>query len=305
MEISYSLSSPNYVIDSVTIGFFDGCHLGHRRLLSRLSSYEGKSGVITFDIHPQTLLSSSSPMLITTIKEKLAIFANLSVDHTFVLPFTREFANQSAEEFLSLIHNTLRCKRLILGYDSRFGKDGLGNITSLCPLATILNIELMKIPPYYVDGEIVSSKKIREFLSRGDLVKANAFLGYPYQYSGEVIQGKRIGRCLGVPTINIQQQSALLPHGVYACEVVHKATYYQGIMNLGLAPTVQREGLVLEAHLFEFSGNLYGERVTVIPRKFIRAEQTFASKESLKQAMLKDTKVAKSFFNSPSYVKTV
>ncbi|MEF9519953.1 bifunctional riboflavin kinase/FAD synthetase [Chlamydia crocodili] len=302
METFYSLTSIPSSVDSITIGFFDGCHLGHKQLLTALSSFSGTSGIITFDLHPQAILQSPTPKLITSTKERFLLLQDFSIDYLCILPFTKDFANQSAESFILSLHQILKCKHLILGYDSRLGKGGQGNATTLQPLTKSLGIEIIEIPPYKIDNEIVSSKKIRQFLTQGDLDNANRHLGYSYKYIGKIETGYGLGTKLGVATINLPQEQCLLPYGVYACEIEHRNTSYQGIMNLGEAPTIGRNSLCLEAHLFNFSGNLYDEIVSVIPKKFLRKEKKFPSREDLSKAIHKDIIDAKVFFTT-NYVR--
>ncbi|BAE81317.1 riboflavin biosynthesis protein [Chlamydia felis Fe/C-56] len=298
METFYSLTSIHSSVDSITIGFFDGCHLGHKKLLSVLSSYPGSSGIITFDSHPRAILQSPTPKLITNTKERILLLQDFSIDYLCILPFTQSFADKSAESFILSLHQTLGCKRLILGYDSRLGKGGEGNAQTLQPLADSLGIEIIEVPPYKIDNEIVSSKRIRQFLVQGDLDNANRHLGHSYKYVGKIETGYGLGTQLGVATINLPQEQCLLPYGVYACEIEHQAKVYQGIMNIGEAPTVERNSLCLEAHLFDFSGDLYGEIVSVIPKKFLRQEERFPSQEDLSQAIRTDINNAKAFFST-------
>ncbi|WP_348664009.1 bifunctional riboflavin kinase/FAD synthetase [Chlamydia vaughanii] len=298
MEISYSLASIPFPLDSITIGFFDGCHLGHKKLLMTLSSYPGTSGIITFDVHPQAILKSPGPKLIISTEERLQRLQDFPVDCLGILPFTQSFSNQSAESFILSLHQTLHCKRLILGYDSRLGKGGTGNAQSLRPLTESLGIEIIEVPPYKMGDEIISSNRIRQFLSQGDIDRANSCLGHAYKYSGKIEAGYGLGSQLGVATINLPQEQCLLPYGVYACEIEHNDKSYLGIMNLGHAPTVGRNSLCLEAHLFDFSGNLYNETVSVIPKKFLRKEKTFTSREKLSTAIHEDIREAKMFFST-------
>ncbi|AAP05208.1 bifunctional riboflavin kinase/FAD synthetase [Chlamydia caviae] len=298
MEILYSLATVPSSVDSITIGFFDGCHLGHKQLLTVLSSYSGTSGIITFDLHPRSILQPSLPKLITSTRERFLLLQDFQIDYLYILPFSKSFADQSAESFILSLHQILKCKRLILGYDSKLGKDGQGDAVTLKPLADSLGIEIIEVPPYKIDNEIVSSKRIRQFLIQGDLDSANRHLGHSYKYVGKIETGYGLGIQLGVATINLPQEQCLLPYGVYACEIEHNSITYQGIMNLGEAPTVGRNSLCLEAHLFDFSGNLYGETVSVIPRKFLREEKKFPSREDLSKAIRKDIAEAKAFFTT-------
>lgn len=298
MEIIYNLHQLP-PIDTITIGFFDGCHKGHQSLLSFLSSFSGCKGIITFDTHPkQVLVETEKPILITKNQERLSLLQQFNIDYLCVLPFTKFFANQSAKEFLQSLYTMISPSTLVLGHDSKFGKDKMSVSNSLSYIANQLGIRIIQYPPYTIDNEIVSSQKIRTYLKTGNLAKANAFLGYPYSFQGIVNQGLGIGCGLGVRTINLYQQDNLLPLGVYACEIHTSNTKYQGVMNLGFAPTVNRQQLCVEAHLFHYSGNLYNQTVVITPKKFIRKEILFASKQELKHAILNDIHLAKQYFCS-------
>ncbi|SPN73464.1 Riboflavin biosynthesis protein ribF,bifunctional riboflavin kinase/FMN adenylyltransferase,FAD synthase,riboflavin biosynthesis protein RibF,Riboflavin kinase [Chlamydia serpentis] len=296
MEIAYSLAS-SFSIDSVTVGFFDGCHLGHSKLLSVLTSYPGSSGIITFDTHPQKVLSLAPIKLINTTDERLNLLQMVPVDWLGVLTFDENFAHQSAKEFISLLYDSLKCKRLILGYDSCIGKEKQNDTHVLRSLGKSFDIEIIRVPPYHIGEVVVSSKVIRQFLIEGNLELAKRFLGRPYKLSGIITKGSGIGSTLGFPTINLRVEESLLPFGVYACEVLYEGTIRLGIMNLGTAPTFGRESLCLEAHIFSFSQNLYGEKVSIIPRKFLRKEQKFQSQEALTKAIEQDILHAQNFFN--------
>ena len=302
MEIFYSLASIDFPLDSITIGFFDGCHLGHQKLLNCLSSYPGRSGIITFDVHPQEILQPPGPRLIISKNEKLQRLQSFPIDCLCILPFTKSFSNRSAENFICSLHQVLRCKRLVLGYDSRLGKGGLGNATTLRPLTNALGMEITEVPPCKINNEIVSSKKIRQFLSQGDLERANKHLGYTYMFSGTITSGCGLGTQLGTATINLPLEDSVLLCGVYACKIEHNKQCYLGVMNLGYAPTVNRNALCLEAHLFDFQENIYNETVSVIPQKLLRKEKKFSSRTELAQAIRQDIQNAKNFFSN--YART-
>lgn len=303
MEIFYNLASVPFALDSITIGFFDGCHLGHHSILSFLSSYSGTTGIITFDTHPKEVLFQKSPKLITNTQQRLSLLQKYAISCLCMHPFTQEFANQSAEDFILFLHRHVRCKRLILGYDSTLGKEGKGTKATLKPLTDSLGIELISLPPYTVNQEVASSEKIRHLLEQGDLEKANQYLGYAYHYRGKVQTGCGLGQQLGVATINLPEAHFLLPHGVYACEIYTEYSgVYLGAMNLGIAPTTGRNSLCLEAHLFDFSGDLYNTVVTIIPKKLLRKEQKFSSKQELSARIRQDIMRTKEYFSN--YVKT-
>ncbi|ANH79063.1 bifunctional riboflavin kinase/FAD synthetase [Candidatus Chlamydia sanziniae] len=303
MEIAYSFASSTS-IDSVTVGFFDGCHLGHSKLLSVLTSYPGTSGIITFDPHPQAILSSP-PKLITNRQERLKLLQAFPIDFLCILSFDFKLANQSADTFISSLHEQLKFKRLILGHDSRLGKGGQGNVNTLIPLGKSLGIEIVQVSPCYVDGILVSSNRVRNLLIEGHLELAYRYLGYPYTFLGKVAEGYGIGSDLGFATINLPREESLLPLGVYACEICHKNKNYLGVMNLGIAPTIKRNSLCVEAHLFNFFGNLYDEEVAIIPRKFLRKEKKFSSRVTLVNAIRQDISNAQNFFknNTFNYVR--
>lgn len=222
------------------------------------------------------------------------MLTDCNIDYLAVLPFNRELANKKAEHFILSIYKTLRPSRILLGYDSRLGKDGLGTAQTLKPFVSSLGMSLEEVPPLCIDGTIVSSRKIRQFLREGDLLSAEKFLGRPFSYTGIVSRGQGIGSSLGYATINLPLTHSLLPLGVYSCEVKIEQQSYLGVMNLGMAPTIQRRQLCLEAHILDFSKDLYEKRVTIIPKKFLRKEQAFSSVEELALAIQEDIRKARS-----------
>lgn len=302
MEIIYDLCSLSTPIDVVTLGFFDGCHLGHQSLFSTLASFSGTRGILTFDQHPQQILNPTQTQpLISSSHERLSLLSQNAIEYLCVLPFTRRLANQTALEFLSFLQETIRPQTLLLGYDSQIGSDRQTPL-QMAQLAEPLGIYVMHIPPLHVNGEIVSSKRIRSLLAKGNLDHANTLLGYPYYFKGSVHKGAGIGGHLGIRTINIFQEQTLLPLGVYACEIHISGSEYQGVMNLGFAPTMNRNLLCLEAHIFSFHEDVYDQNVRVIPRKFLRKEKKFPSKESLREAILKDIEETKLLFSNEHLV---
>ncbi|AVM88135.1 bifunctional riboflavin kinase/FAD synthetase [Chlamydia muridarum str. Nigg] len=293
MDLSYSLLPSSDPIESITIGFFDGCHLGHQALLSSLKQFPGKSGVITFSEHPKHTLSNSPPETITSLEERIQLLTNCHIDYLAILPFNQEIANEEAEMFILSLYESLHPSRIIFGYDSRLGRGGLGNAQTLKPFASSLGISLEEIPPLSINGTIVSSRKIRQFLREGDLLSAEKFLGRPFSYTGTVTRGQGIGSSLGYATINLNLTRSLLPLGVYSCSIKIGRESYLGVMNLGMAPTVQRNQLCLEAHILDLSADLYEQRVTVIPKQFLREEKTFSSQKELALAIQEDIRKAR------------
>lgn len=293
MDLFYSLLPSSNPVESVTIGFFDGCHLGHQALLSFLTKFPSKSGVITFSQHPEHTLSNSPPETITSLEERIQLLAGCGIDYLAVLPFNQEIANQEAEPFIQSIYKTLRPSRIVLGYDSRLGKGGLGTAQTLRPFAASLGISLEEVPPLQIEGTIVSSRKIRQFLRKKDLCSAEKFLGRPFSYTGKVAHGRGIGASFGYATINLPLTHSLLPLGVYTCTIVIEGFSYAGVMNLGMAPTMQRHQLCLEAHILDFSEDLYDKSITVIPEQFLREEKLFSSKDELVLAIQEDIRQAR------------
>lgn len=297
MEIVSSLKAISHPIDTITIGFFDGCHLGHSQLLNYVAMCPGTSAIITFPAHPQQYLSQSAPCLITTVQQKLALLSAFAIDSIILLPFDKKIASETARSFLTHLCETLHIRRLVLGYDSRIGKDLCG-YSRLLPIAQDLSIELVTIPPYHLGDDIVSSHRIRELLHEGKLQTANAYLGHDYTYEGVVEKGAGLGKTWGIPTLNIFPQQNLLPLGVYVCEVLSQGHTYPAVMNLGTAPTFQRDKVCLEAHILNASPQLYGEYVSIVPKQFLREEQQFPSHEELQLTIKKDIADAQRFFRA-------
>lgn len=303
MEILYDASCS---IDALTIGYFDGCHLGHQFLFSVLSSLPGVRGILTFDQHPHAVLyPDTAQPLIFSNQERLFHLCQTNLDYLLVLPFTKQLANQTAIEFLKFLKTRLHLKVLVLGHDSKLGRDRWDPL-QVKIAANQLDLRVIHVSPYLIQNEVASSNKIRKLLSQGNLAQANAFLGYAYSFQGVVSKGAGIGGTLGIKTINLCLNSALLPLGVYACEVYVNTSKYFGVMNLGYAPTMNRRSLCVEAHIFSFQEKIYNQEVRIVPLKFLRSEQLFSSKEDLKKAILQDIEVANNFFNQDStfnYVK--
>lgn len=299
MEILYDASRS---IDALTIGYFDGCHLGHQFLFSVLSSLTGIRGILTFDRHPHTVLyPDTAQSLIFSNQERLFHLCQTNIDYVLVLPFTKQLANQTAIEFLKFLKARLDLKVLVLGHDSKLGRDRW-EPPQVKTVANQLGLHVIHTSPYLVQNEVVSSNKIRNLLSQGNLVRAKELLGYAYNFQGVVSKGAGIGGTLGIKTINLCLNSTLLPLGVYACEIYINASKHLGVMNLGYAPTMNRKYLCVEAHIFSFQEKIYNQKVQIVPLKFLRTEQLFSSKEDLKKAILQDIEVAYDFFKKNKFI---
>ncbi len=286
---------------AVTIGSFDGVHLGHRKVIGDLKKIAQKNHektvVISFDPHPRLFFNPEADLkLLTTNEEKARLLADLGVDYLILQKFDRQFANQSPENFVGQLVEALNMKDLLIGYDHHFGKDRQGDFNFIRSLEPKYLFKTHKIEPVIIDGIKVSSTKIREALKSGDISLANKLLGYPYQLSGKVVSGNRIGRQLGFPTANIQpdQSRKLLPkQGVYLVKSVIENQPVYGMMNLGMRPTIDGHKLIMEIHFFDFNRDIYGQRIPIYFLDRLRSEQKFESLEALKEQLQKDAQKSK------------
>ncbi|RMF56513.1 MAG: bifunctional riboflavin kinase/FAD synthetase [Calditrichaeota bacterium] len=287
---------------AVTVGTFDGVHLGHQSILQTLKEL-GKgcdclTTIVTFEPHPRKVLgknSGGSIELLTSINEKLALFRALEIDQVVMIRFTKEFASLSAETFVKeILLDRLAVKEMVIGYDHHFGRNREGTLEKLKELGNKWNFDVHQVPPLLIKGEVVSSSAIRKLLKEGDIEKANRFLGRQYCLVGKVVQGDGRGRKIGFPTANLQvvDPDKLIPaRGVYAVDVWYKNQLYKGMMNIGVRPTFDHDPLTLEVHIFNFDNLLYGETLEVRFKKFIRSEQKFKNIEELKKQLEKDKQI--------------
>ncbi len=282
----------------ITIGSFDGVHLGHRRILNKVRSLaqeiNGESIVITFDPHPRTLLNpeDNSFKLLNNLDEKIELLEALGIDHVVVVPFSKAFANQSAERYVEqfLIH-LFHPSYIVIGYDHRFGADRAGDINFLKKYADKGAFQVVEIPAWEVDEIAVSSSKIRKALDRSDLPLANKLLGYPFMLKGVVIVGDRIGRTIGFPTANIEiadPHKLVLPEGIYAAYAyTEDGGKFAAMLYIGKRPTVEANGnRVIEVNLLQYSEDLYGQSLKVEVIDFIRGDKKLDGLEAL-QAQIK------------------
>jgi len=302
MKVYRSLEEVPHIGNAiVTIGNFDGVHLGHVHVLENLLLHQGEnlqSMVITMWPHPRKVLHPSAQELrfLTSIDEKIELLQNLGVDHLLIIPFTASFAQLSAEYFVKeILHDCVGVKKIVLGYDHRFGKNREGGLELLHRLAPMYGFELEEIPKQEVDNLAISSSKIREFLALGQMENVTALLGRRYAMSGKVVEGNKLGRTIGFPTANISLTfpEKLVPkNGVYAVLVKVAQNQYQGMMNIGYRPTISESALTLEVHIFEFEEDIYNQYITVFFVKYLRDEQKFDSVEDLKQQLYIDKEQA-------------
>lgn len=286
----------------LTIGNFDGVHLGHQALLQSLAANAKKenlpSAVITFSNHPSQILRPNHPiLLLTSKKQKLDLFKKIGIDHTFIIPFTAHFAQQSAEIFLRKIHSLSPFRHLILGTNAKLGNDQQGDTPLLHSLAWQLHFMLSFLPLEAEKKEVITSSRIRTCLQNAEIEKAASMLGRKFSILGTVLHGKGKGKKLGYPTLNLSLETLQAPPcGVYAVTVIYNNRKYPAIANLGIAPTIRTDHIpLLEVHLLDQDMNLYDESIEVVFEAFFRPERTFTSEEALKAQIAKDIQQAKEF----------
>lgn len=291
-----SFVKPSYAV--VTVGTFDGLHVGHQKIIRRMREIarenDGESILVTFHPHPRLVLNNNDGELkfINTLKRKYDLLDSFGIDHMIIIPFTKEFSQTSSEDFISdILVGKIGARKLIVGYDHHFGKNREGNYEKLISLGRELGFEVEEIPAQIVDGLAVSSTKIRKALERGDIKLANKMLGYTYSITGTVVSGNKIGRKIGFPTANIDvgdEFKLIAAGGVYLCKVDVRGKSYLGMGNIGTRPTVGINGLVTEVHILGFDGDLYGEEITIYFIDRIRDEQKFDSLELLREQLVRD-----------------
>ena len=269
------------------LGFFDGVHLGHQALLrecARLAEQENAvPAAITFDRHPQSLLTSSAPRLISTVRDRERLLKQYGMEEIFVLPVTRAVMGTPWQDFLQSLTD-MGGAGFICGDDFRFGDGGQGDGEKLAAFCRARNLPYTIVPERTVDDIRVSSTYIRSQIEDGDMATAVRFLGHPYLLSGTVVSGKQLGRSIGVPTANLRLPEGLaMPRfGVYACRALADGAYYPAVTNVGTRPTVDGRGVTVEPWILDYSGELYGREITLEFYRFLRPERKFASLEALK-----------------------
>jgi riboflavin kinase/FMN adenylyltransferase len=288
----------------VTIGTFDGVHIGHQKIIEKLIQETKKADceslILTFFPHPRMVLNGSSSIkLLNTINEKSSLLEKMGLDNLVVHPFDKKFSNLSAEEFVkTILVDSFNIKKIIIGYDHRFGNNRAANIDDLISFGKKYDFEVEQISAQEIDSVSVSSTKIRDAITDGNMIVANEFLGYEYILSGKIITGKQLGRTIGFPTANIkiEENYKLIPkNGVYIVKSHLQEKTVFGIMNIGLNPTVNGEDLSIEVHFLDFDADLYNKNITVSVIARIRDEQKFTSIDLLKAQIQEDKNYAISF----------
>jgi riboflavin kinase / FMN adenylyltransferase len=304
VQIHYGLDKFNAIKPVITIGTFDGVHLGHRQVIERLreisSDLSGESVVFTFYPHPRIVVDSKedSLRLLSTQEEKIALLQELGIEHLVIYPFTEQFSKLTYHEFVkNILVDKMHLNTLVIGYDHKFGQDRQGDFSSLKILSAELGFKVERLDELLLEDTVVSSTKIRKALDDGNILKANLYLGYKYILMGRVIEGKQLGRKLGFPTANIETYDAhkLVPRdGVYAVRVEVNGKFYKGMLNVGVRPTVNynADNRSIEVHLFDFNEDIYNADITLYFEDRIRDEQKFGSLDELGAQLIRDKESA-------------
>ena len=288
-------SSTNNTI--LTIGTFDGVHLGHQKVLERLTNSAKEnnleSTVLTFFPHPRTILNPNKPLkLINSVKERTELLNRSKVDNLIIHPFDKNFSELDPEKYVvEILVKKLKAKIILIGYDHKFGKNRTADITDLKIYGKKYGFKVIEIKAKEISNIAISSTKIRKAISEGNISTAKKYLGYDFSLSGKIVHGKSIGRTLGFPTANIEvkEEYKLLPkNGVYLIQSVINHNKYFGMMNIGIKPTIKESSKTIEVNFFDFEGDLYHKNIEVNIKKFIRDEIKFDSLELLKSQILKD-----------------
>ena len=299
-------SIPDYPFENksiVTIGTFDGVHLGHRVILKRMKEIakktKGKSVLLTFSPHPRHVLHKDNQdmKLITTLQEKQDLINQAGLDNLVIHEFTKKFSRIKPVNFVrDILVEQLNVHTLVIGYDHHFGRNREGSIQELTTLADLYDFNIEKIDPQYFEDVTVSSSKIRKLIEKGEMVKAKQYLGYEFMLNGKVIKGNSLGKTINFPTANIvvENKWKILPaDGVYAVKIVLEAKEYKGMMNIGQKPTVGGNDKSLEVNIFDFNQDIYGKGIEIRFVKRIRDERKFEDLQGLKKQLLIDRNKAR------------
>jgi riboflavin kinase/FMN adenylyltransferase len=299
MRVFQNLATlPKFKNAVITIGSYDGVHAGHQQIIKRLNDLakegNGESVLITFHPHPRLVLSpnDTSLKLVTSVNEKIEVLKRYGIDNVVVVPFTKAFSEQTPLEYIQdFLVKYFQPKRIVIGYDHRFGNKRAGGIELLKELAFSFDYEVEEIRKHEVDDIAVSSTKIRNALLEGKIEKANSFLNYPFMMAGHVVHGKKIGTEIGYPTANleVERQNKIIPkQGIYAVYVLFNDKRYKAMLYIGNRPTLNGQDQSIEVNLFDFNADLYGKTLYIEFVAHIREDAKFDSLEALKVQISKD-----------------
>lgn len=302
MKVHYDLQNlPAFKQAVITTGAFDGVHKGHLQIIQKMksiaASIHGETVIISFHPHPRKVISSIPGEIkqLTHISERINLLEKAGIDHLVVVPFDHRFSNMSAEDYIKdFIVEHFKPAHVIVGYDHRFGNGRKGDFKLLEQLGQVFDFTVDEINEQLVDDEIVSSTLIRNCIVEKNIIQANNLLGYPYSFEGYVVRGNQLGRTIGFPTANlhINDEEKLIPsNGVYAVKVKGDCTdaaLFNGMMNIGVRPTVDGHKKVIEVNIFNFDKDIYDQTITVQVFEFIRGEQKFEGLDALKNQLAQD-----------------
>jgi riboflavin kinase/FMN adenylyltransferase len=289
----------------LTIGVFDGVHLGHKYLISQLKEYARQqnllSGIVTFRQHPQEVLSPQSKLpFLTDLSQRAELLKNEGIEAIITLSFTRELAQFSARQFLSLLKEYIRMRGLVIGYDFALGRNKEGNTDALRALGQEMGFSVIVVPPIIIDGEVVSSTAIRNALAEGDMNRVQNLIGRPFSLHGSVIPGAGRGMDLGFPTANldIDPEQALPNEGVYATWTNIDDKAYQSVTNIGSRPTFSDGERTVEVYLLDYHSDLYEHELKIDIIERLRGEKKFNTVDELKKQITKDVEQGRTILNS-------
>jgi riboflavin kinase/FMN adenylyltransferase len=282
----------------VTIGTFDGVHLGHRKIIAGIKelaeSTGGETVLLTFFPHPRMILhpEDENIKLINTIAEKAQLLEEMGIEHLIITPFSRDFSNQTAEEYIrDVLVNKIGTKKIVIGYDHRFGKDRQGGLEDLLRLGPVYGFDVVEIPEQDINDVAVSSTRVRSALLEGKIELANTLLGYPFYITGTVVRGDQLGRQIGYPTANIviPERYKLVPsHGIFAARVKIDGVTHDGMAYIGSRPTINGLTRNIEVNIFDFDQDIYNRQIQMQFLNFVRDDMKFDSLDELKVQIAKD-----------------
>jgi riboflavin kinase/FMN adenylyltransferase len=291
----------------VSVGTFDGVHLGHQMIIRRMkeiaASTGGETVIITFDPHPRKVIypDSADMKLINSPRQKIELLEKIGIDHLIILPFTTELSQMTSGEFIKqILADKIHARMIVVGYDHHFGKGRQGDFSNLVAFGKKYGFKAEEVPPQIIDEIAVSSSKIRKALFEGKVKLANKMLGYEYSLSGKVIEGLKLGSRMRFPTANIEiedKQQLIAGDGVYACRVTWKNRQYYGMGSIGTRPTFDWHDLAIEVHIFGFHHEIYGDDLTIYWVERTRDELKFNDIEGLRQQLITDREKVLQIFN--------
>lgn len=295
---------------ALSIGMFDGVHLGHCSIIKKLKQIANEidtpSALLSFSPHPRLVFNPNEELkLLNTASEKQSLLENLGIDYFFIQNFDESFRNLTGEEFVKkILINQLNVRYLIIGYDHTFGKNKSGDFHLLKKMSEEYGFQVLQTEAIDMDNQHISSTKIRTALRDGLVKDANRMLGYDYEVSGKVIHGKKIGRTIGFPTANMlwDKQKLLPKEGAYIVSVKIDHTIYNGMLSIGTNPTVEGNELTMEVHIIDFKDDIYNKEISVIFHDFLHEQIKFESLEALIQQLNKDKELTKAFFRNRNNV---